>query len=602
MTRPRSPSPSSTSGRTWRRMRGEIDAAMARVLDSGWFILGPEGEAFETELAAASRRAARVGGGQRHRGHPARAGGAGRGPRRRGGHLARSPRPSPRLAVLRAGARPVFADLDPATLNVSPEAVARALTPRTQGAAARAPLRPSRPTSTRCWSSRARAACRCVEDACQAHGARYKGRPVGALSGIGRAVASIRPRTWARSATAARCSSSDPELARAAAPAAQRRPERPLPPRGGRASTAASTRCRPRSCASSLRHLAGLDGAPPRAGRALPARSCAGAAVALPARAALRARRLPPVRGAPSAARRARARRCRSAASARSIHYPIPLHLQPRVRVAGRPAGRLPGGGEGARPRSCRCPLYPEMTDDAGAPRWPPPCGSARRARVSAGAAPCSPRPRPVLAAAVLFLVPGLRVPGPARAARSARRCALDEALFLAVAVSVAPSAWVGLRAGRSGPLLAAARGGAARAASGVAAARRGRRGRLRLPLPRPRAWRDAAARARRARAGLRPAGAAQRVPGGRPRPRRLRRGHGADRRARAASRYTDPVVLSIPRRGRGAVLPEPGAAATSPGAASWASRWSARRRAAWCPSSSTCSPPSAPTCSRPWA
>ena len=33
--------------------RREIDAAVARVLDSGWFILGPEGEAFERELAAA---------------------------------------------------------------------------------------------------------------------------------------------------------------------------------------------------------------------------------------------------------------------------------------------------------------------------------------------------------------------------------------------------------------------------------------------------------------------------------------------------------------------------------------------------------------------
>ena len=34
-------------------IRAEIDAAVARVLDSGWFILGPEGEAFERELAVA---------------------------------------------------------------------------------------------------------------------------------------------------------------------------------------------------------------------------------------------------------------------------------------------------------------------------------------------------------------------------------------------------------------------------------------------------------------------------------------------------------------------------------------------------------------------
>ena len=36
-----------------RELRPEIDAALARVLDSGWFILGPEVEAFERELAAA---------------------------------------------------------------------------------------------------------------------------------------------------------------------------------------------------------------------------------------------------------------------------------------------------------------------------------------------------------------------------------------------------------------------------------------------------------------------------------------------------------------------------------------------------------------------
>ena len=33
--------------------RTEIDEAIARVLDSGWFILGPEGEGFEKELALA---------------------------------------------------------------------------------------------------------------------------------------------------------------------------------------------------------------------------------------------------------------------------------------------------------------------------------------------------------------------------------------------------------------------------------------------------------------------------------------------------------------------------------------------------------------------
>src|SRR5882672_9982163 len=39
--------------RKTKRYRSELDAAIARVLDAGRFILGPELEAFETEWAAA---------------------------------------------------------------------------------------------------------------------------------------------------------------------------------------------------------------------------------------------------------------------------------------------------------------------------------------------------------------------------------------------------------------------------------------------------------------------------------------------------------------------------------------------------------------------
>ena len=41
--------------------RPALDAAIARVLDRGWFILGPELQAFEQELAAASGTADAVG-------------------------------------------------------------------------------------------------------------------------------------------------------------------------------------------------------------------------------------------------------------------------------------------------------------------------------------------------------------------------------------------------------------------------------------------------------------------------------------------------------------------------------------------------------------
>ena len=38
-------------GASYRELKSEIDSAISRVLDSGWYILGPEVEAFEAEWA-----------------------------------------------------------------------------------------------------------------------------------------------------------------------------------------------------------------------------------------------------------------------------------------------------------------------------------------------------------------------------------------------------------------------------------------------------------------------------------------------------------------------------------------------------------------------
>ena len=38
-------------GAAYRELKPEIDAAVTRVLESGWYILGPEVEAFEAEWA-----------------------------------------------------------------------------------------------------------------------------------------------------------------------------------------------------------------------------------------------------------------------------------------------------------------------------------------------------------------------------------------------------------------------------------------------------------------------------------------------------------------------------------------------------------------------
>src|SRR6186997_1132450 len=89
-----------------------IDAAMAHVVKRGWFILGPEVEAFESEFAAASGAAyaVTVGTGTDALALTLRAMGIGP-----GDEVITSPLSAAfsALAIIMAGAKPVFADIDP---------------------------------------------------------------------------------------------------------------------------------------------------------------------------------------------------------------------------------------------------------------------------------------------------------------------------------------------------------------------------------------------------------------------------------------------------------------------------------------------------------
>src|SRR5262245_35502258 len=109
----------------------QIAAAMARVLASGQVILGPEVTALEQEVAAYCGTAHAVGCGS---GTDAislalHALGIGLGDEV---VLPTFTFFATAGCVLRAEATPVFADIDPATFNIDPEAVARAVTPRTK--------------------------------------------------------------------------------------------------------------------------------------------------------------------------------------------------------------------------------------------------------------------------------------------------------------------------------------------------------------------------------------------------------------------------------------------------------------------------------------
>lgn len=87
-------------------------------------------------------------------------------------------------AIVRAGGRPVFADLDPATLNVDPGSVARAITPRTRAVivvhyGGRACAMDA------ILDLAARHGLRVIEDAAHGLGATWQGRPLGTIGDFG---------------------------------------------------------------------------------------------------------------------------------------------------------------------------------------------------------------------------------------------------------------------------------------------------------------------------------------------------------------------------------------------------------------------------------
>jgi dTDP-3-amino-3,4,6-trideoxy-alpha-D-glucose transaminase len=160
-----------------------VHEAMARVVERGWFVLGPEVEAFEAEFAAASGapHAAGVGTGTDAIALALRA--LGIGP---GDEVITTPLSAAysALAVVIAGARPVFADIDPVRLTLDPAATAAAVTART---AAILPVHLyGQPADMPALGDVARRHhLAIVEDCCQAHLATCGGAPVGTLGAAG---------------------------------------------------------------------------------------------------------------------------------------------------------------------------------------------------------------------------------------------------------------------------------------------------------------------------------------------------------------------------------------------------------------------------------
>lgn len=170
-------------GAQYRSMRREIDAAIDAVLASGAFILGPEVAKLEEEMArlCGVRFGIAVNSGTDALLLSMLA--AGIGP---GDEVITSPFTFFATAetVSQTGATPVFADIDPATFNIDPEAVEAAITPRTK-AIVPVHLYGQAAAMDRLLDISKRHGLVVIEDAAQAIGARYKGKPCGSFGALG---------------------------------------------------------------------------------------------------------------------------------------------------------------------------------------------------------------------------------------------------------------------------------------------------------------------------------------------------------------------------------------------------------------------------------
>ncbi|MEK3883093.1 DegT/DnrJ/EryC1/StrS family aminotransferase [Paenibacillus sp. PL2-23] len=167
----------------YKELKKEIDAAMRRVLDSGVYIGGPEVELLEKEIAAltGARFAISVANGTDALTLALEAAGIGAGDEVITTAFTFF---ATAEAIVRVGAIPVYADIDTATFNLNPDDVEAKVTPRTKA------LLPvhifGQPADMDALQSIAeRHNLLIIEDACQAIGAAFKGRPVGAIGDIG---------------------------------------------------------------------------------------------------------------------------------------------------------------------------------------------------------------------------------------------------------------------------------------------------------------------------------------------------------------------------------------------------------------------------------
>lgn len=178
-----SPVPYFDLTRQYDQLHAEIEAALIQVNRSGAFILGPVVRSFEQAFAGycGKKFGLGVGSGTDALTFALRALGIGKGDEV---ILPSFTFIATGFAILYAGAQPVFADVDPETYTLDPESVDRAITKRTKAILPVHLYGQVAAMDTLIQLARGKKL-KVIEDACQAHGATFRGVKAGAFGDAG---------------------------------------------------------------------------------------------------------------------------------------------------------------------------------------------------------------------------------------------------------------------------------------------------------------------------------------------------------------------------------------------------------------------------------
>src|ERR1700756_382278 len=167
----------------YQRIKPEIDAAIAQVVDSAHFVLGPQVAAFEERFAAYCnvKHCIALNSGTSALHLALLAAGVGSGDEVITVSMTFV---ATTAAILYCGARPVFVDVDPRTWTMDPDLVEAAITPRTK-AILPVHLHGLMADMDPIIDIARRHRLVVIEDAAQSHGAEYKGRRAGSIGDVG---------------------------------------------------------------------------------------------------------------------------------------------------------------------------------------------------------------------------------------------------------------------------------------------------------------------------------------------------------------------------------------------------------------------------------